>query len=173
MISPLLKHWRYQSIALHHWYIFKYICLNMRSYTLIWAVWIPAVGGATQIGFQHSALGLWSAEVCWVGSLHGSYWYHGITMLCTVYPIEYVMNSIFHEMWTCVGSACIFCICFIVGMICLPIFFRVASMALGQSYDCPSVSVVTLKDVDLCHTTTKHKAQTVCIIQGIYCIWYE
>ena len=28
------------------------------------------------------------------------------------------------------------------------ISFRVASLALGQSYDCPSASEVTLKDMD-------------------------
>ena len=147
---------------------FKHIYLNMRSYCLIWAVWIPAVGGATQIGFQHSAVGLWSAEVCWVGSLHGSYWYHGITMLYTVYPIEYVMNSIFHEIWTWVSFA------YILFMICCwdDMFAHILQgcfTGTGQSYDC--VSVATLKDVgkiDLCHTTTKYKAQTVCIIQGIY-----
>ena len=32
-------------------------------------------------------------------------------------------------------------------LINLPISFRVASLALGQSYDCPSASEVTLKDV--------------------------
>ena len=32
-------------------------------------------------------------------------------------------------------------------MMCLPISFRVASLASGQSYDCPSASGVTLKDM--------------------------
>ena len=42
----------------------------------------------------------------------------------------------------------------------LPIPFRVTSLTLGQSYDCPSVSEVTLKDMgktDKYQTTTKHK----------------
>ena len=29
----------------------------------------------------------------------------------------------------------------------VPIFFKVASLALGQSYDCPSASEATLKDM--------------------------
>ena len=43
-------------------------------------------------------------------------------------------------------------------VIILPIYFRVASLALGQSYDCPSASEVTLKymgKVKLNQTTTK------------------
>ena len=32
--------------------------------------------------------------------------------------------------------------------ICLPIAFRVTSLALGQSYDCPSASEVTLMDLE-------------------------
>ena len=55
----------------------------------------------------------------------------------------------------------------------LPISFRVASLALGQSYDCPSASEVTLKDmkIDWQQTTPKHnKARIVCIFPGKYCI---
>ena len=42
----------------------------------------------------------------------------------------------------------------------LPIFSRGASLALGQSYDCPSASEATLKDmgkIDQYQTMTKHK----------------
>ena len=42
---------------------------------------------------------------------------------------------------------------------CLPISFRVSSLALGQSYDCPSAGEVILKDMGkITHylTTTKH-----------------
>ena len=35
-----------------------------------------------------------------------------------------------------------------IHVIRLPISFRVASLTLGQSYDCPSVSEVILKDMD-------------------------
>ena len=45
-----------------------------------------------------------------------------------------------------------------VDVICLPIFLRVASLALGQSCDCPSASEATLKDMGKIHryqTTTK------------------
>ena len=36
----------------------------------------------------------------------------------------------------------------------LPIFFRVASQALGQSYDCPSACEATMKDT---HNTDQHQ----------------
>ena len=58
-------------------------------------------------------------------------------------------------------------------MLSLPISFRVASLALGQSYDCPSASEVTLKDMktDWQQTTPKHnKARILCIFLGKYCI---
>ena len=47
----------------------------------------------------------------------------------------------------------------LIYMIKLHIFFRVASLALGQSYDCPSASEVTLKDVvkiNRCQLSTNH-----------------
>ena len=47
-----------------------------------------------------------------------------------------------------------------IQVIYLSIFFRVASLALGQSYDCPSAIEVTLKNmgkINLYSTTTKHK----------------
>ena len=49
----------------------------------------------------------------------------------------------------------------------LPIFFRVTSLALGQSHDCPSASEVTLKDVNILVdwylTMIKHsKVWTLC-----------
>ena len=50
--------------------------------------------------------------------------------------------------------------------------FRIASLALGQSYDCPSASEVTLKDMGkMCWhlTTIKHnKLWTVHILHGMY-----
>ena len=53
----------------------------------------------------------------------------------------------------------------------LPISFRVTSLALGQSYDCPSASEVTLKDMGKIYQyqpTTKHnKTWTVCMIHGM------
>ena len=56
-------------------------------------------------------------------------------------------------------------------MVYLPISFRVASLALGQSYDCPSASEATLIDMDKTNqyqTTAKHnKTWTLCIILGI------
>ena len=52
----------------------------------------------------------------------------------------------------------------------LPLSFRVTSLALGQSYDCPSACEATLKDM---HTkfTGNHKELVVAqyIIYGTYC----
>ena len=57
----------------------------------------------------------------------------------------------------------------------LPIFFRVASLALGQSYDCPSASEVTLNDmIKIDHQlliTKLSNADTICIICGMYYMW--
>ena len=39
------------------------------------------------------------------------------------------------------------CLCNILVLVYLPIFFRVTSPALGQSYDCPSAREATLKDM--------------------------
>ena len=45
-------------------------------------------------------------------------------------------------------------------MIYLPKSFRVASLALGQSYDCPSATEVTLKDTWIKSTITKPQQDT-------------
>ena len=61
----------------------------------------------------------------------------------------------------------------VVHVINLLIFFRVTSLALGQSYDCPSAREATLKDIGQINKhqiTTKHKVWIVCIIFMIYCI---
>ena len=54
----------------------------------------------------------------------------------------------------------------------LPISFRIISMALGQSYDCPSAIDITLKDMgktELHEAITKHnKARTVYKIIRMY-----
>ena len=42
----------------------------------------------------------------------------------------------------------------------LSIFFRVASLALGQSYDCPSASEATLKNMDIYITLILHEQKT-------------
>ena len=50
-----------------------------------------------------------------------------------------------------------------IQMIYLPLSFRVASLALGQSLDCPSASEVTLKNmgtINWYQTTTKHELYT-------------
>ena len=92
-----------------------------------------------------------------------------------------------------------FMLCFVVvrSMLVLPIAFRVTSLALGQSYDCPSASEITLKDMGKCitsirkyrssnHNKTKH-SNTICIFYGIHmlnigtiwncpiseCFWYQ
>ena len=60
----------------------------------------------------------------------------------------------------------------------LPISFRVASLALGQSYDCPSAREATLKDMDIIDqhpiTAEHHKAHILhtyfTLILGMYYI---
>ena len=51
--------------------------------------------------------------------------------------------------------------------------FRVASLALGQSFDCPSASEATLKDMGKINqyqtTTERNKTQIVSIFLWIYC----
>ena len=79
--------------------------------------------------------------------------------------------------------ACFFVLWFILVMllvlntICFTIFFRVASQALGQSYDCPSASEVTLKDMgnhDQCLNTTNHGHMwNMCIIFWKFCATFE
>ena len=48
--------------------------------------------------------------------------------------VEFIMVFVINHYW--------------INMMYLPISFRVASLALGQSYDCPSASEATLKDMD-------------------------
>ena len=78
-----------------------------------------------------------------------------IIVLCFVF-VSYVINS----RWNLV--------------IYEPTSFRVTSLALGQSYDCPSASEVTLEVMDklgLCLAITKHKkARTIWITCGMFCI---
>ena len=83
-------------------------------------------------------------------------------------PMEYANMGGFVVLWLYSSSRWI-------HVIHLPIFFRVGSLALGQSYDCPSACEPTLKDMgktDQCLTTTKpNKEGTICIILAMYCIY--
>ena len=58
-------------------------------------------------------------------------------------------------------------------MVSLPISFRITSLALGQSYDCPSANEVTLKDMgkinQLSATTQHDQASTMCICHEMFC----
>ena len=75
-------------------------------------------------------------------------------ILKTVHPIKYAQLYF-----------ALFCCGYFISnhwnhVIKLPISFRVASMALGQSYDCPSASEVTLKDmgkIDQHQNTAMHE----------------
>ena len=57
-------------------------------------------------------------------------------------------------------------------MSCFSTFFKVTLLALGQSYDCPSASEVTLKDMGkIDHCPTKHnEAPTLCTVLGTYSV---
>ena len=71
---------------------------------------------------------------------------HGFVVLCFVVVILWVPVNI--------------------HVIYLPIFFRVASLALGQLYDCPSACEVTLKDIgriSCCLTTSKCELCAYCM----------
>ena len=76
-----------------------------------------------------------------------------------LYPTDYVL-CVYHSLLSGLYDA-------------TTISFRVASQALGQSYDCPSASEVTMKDMGKINqylSPTKHnKTWTVLIIIGIYC----
>ena len=50
----------------------------------------------------------------------------------------------------------------------LPISFRVTSLALGQSYDCPSISEVTLKNMG---KIQHNKTWAICVFLGMYCVF--
>ena len=59
------------------------------------------------------------------------------------------MEQTGHVMWN-IYMFFLFCLCSNckwIHVIFSPIFFRVTSLALGQSYDCPSVSEATLKNM--------------------------
>ena len=90
--------------------------------------------------------------------------------ICTVFPITYVQYSPLN-MYSIYHKICIYALHFVglrfvdvilslyqlVNVIHLPIFFKVASLALGQSYDWPRASEITLKDMGeiVCyHATT-------------------
>ena len=83
---------------------------------------------------------------------------------CRVYPIKYAHGFV-------VFCFVLFCFGYVTGsqwihVVYLLISFRVTSLALGQSYDCPSASEVTLKDMDtinLYQTTTKQKPCAYCL----------
>ena len=67
--------------------------------------------------------------------------------------ISYKCTVFCHKSYICYASFCCGRIIAFIGSLCVRywIFFRVASLALGQSCDCPSASKVTLKDMDKIH----------------------
>ena len=88
------------------------------------------------------------------------------------------LHTMFHRIctWFCCASVFLVVTLWLgIHMFYSPIFLfsRVASLALGQSYDCPSANEATLKDMgknDWNLTKTKHsKAWTTCIFIRMYC----
>ena len=63
-----------------------------------------------------------------------------------IWPIKYTHSFI---VLSCCGDSIIVILCGVVCHYCLPISFRVTSLALGQSCDCPSANEATLKDMGL------------------------
>ena len=91
-------------------------------------------------------------------------------MTRTVYPKKYAHGFCFAVL--CCGYT----------LTDFPISIRLTSVALWQSNDCPSASKATLMNIDKYfmwihyerlhnHNKAKHN-KTVCIILGIYCIYY-
>ena len=90
-----------------------------------------------------------------------------VTTWYTVYPKKYAHGFCFAVL--CCGYT----------LTDFPISFRLTSLALWQSNDCPSASKATLMNMDKCfmwihyerlhnHNKAKHN-KTVCIFLGIYC----
>ena len=81
----------------------------------------------------------------------------------TAHPKKYTHDSCFVVVWY---------------HLILPISFRVTSLALGQSYDCPSACEVILKNMGkpiqwniMNYDITETKPiKTMCIFHGIYCV---
>ena len=89
-----------------------------------------------------------------------------MVLLCFVFSIS-------HEI--CIQLCCVLSYCYIMSSlwvcgIYLPISYRVTSLTLGQSYDCPSVSEVTLKDMGEMTHAKLQQDKPKCIILEIYCI---
>ena len=59
----------------------------------------------------------------------------------------------------------------LVSCIYLPIFFRVASLTLGQSYDCPSVSEGTLKNIVKTYQFQTSTQQSIYHFLGCTTVW--
>ena len=77
--------------------------------------------------------------------------------------------------WLCFGYVCL-------GLFCLywsyewnhinyiPIFIIVTLLTLGQSYECPSSSEVTQKDMEIGHSKTQQSVTCVCNSWDVYCM---
>ena len=91
-------------------------------------------------------------------------------LCCTVYPKKYAHGFCFAVL--CCGYT----------LTDFPISIRLTSLALRQSYDCPSASKATLMNMDKYfmwihyerlhnHNKAKHN-KTMCIFLGMYCTWH-
>ena len=127
---------------------FKKMCLKLSS-----AKWRPFCPGEmsylTTVPDQHPH---WhtSDNLLYIPSnMHNSK-----TVLCFV-----LLWSYHHFLW--------------INVVYLPISSRVTSLALGQSYDCPSATDVTLKDMVEVnqHQTPQQNTNRTCIIHGTYSTW--
>ena len=107
--------------------------------------------------------------------------YHSNKILCFVWivtplAVGHLMQDIPRNLYGVHDLICFFILRY---ELILPLSFRVTSLALGQSYDCPSASNVTLEDMakrnpmnmsgthDI--TTTKQSTTNTCILHGTYC----
>ena len=103
-------------------------------------------------------------------------WYQGQAVSCNISLFIYIYNNMIYNSRLCIYFCLtLFCCGYSISykwiqVVCLPQSFRVASLALGQSYDCPSANEATLKDMGKIYkyqTTTKHtKAKALHIISS-------
>ena len=85
---------------------------------------------------------------------------HGFVVFCFVY-IANIGHSKF--IWITDPSCCVL---LEFGKLDLPISFRVTSLALGQSYDCPSAGEMTLEDISKYVSTKPQQTTTQCSVKN-------
>ena len=95
--------------------------------------------------------------------------FHWWAMWCDASDLRVFLYSISHKICTRFCRVLFCCGCIVMAH--LPMFFRVTSLALGQSYDCPSASDVTLKDMGKSAGRKAQQNKTQASVIRIYDSW--